>query len=444
MNKFLILIGVAFFVGFFTLLHGQKALVIPKEQLNDQVEIGINEALNNSEVINAFLIKSKGNRIQLPPGQFLIGSSIIIPSETTLSGSDEGSSIWIHKDFKPGIAYFLNESFNLGNTKNDHHIILEDLTIHGELHSSVAGNTMGVFFNKVNNSVIRSLTMYQIKNEAIRIHSSMPNVSAQNNVVEKCFINKRGLRSKGIMLSSYTNDPLNENKSPAVVNDFIVKESTIIGGDHGIILFNVKNGLIEGNQCIASVERGIILSPTVSNVIISENIVDSAGSTGIHLAYNAKDITIQKNRVTNSLMDMSGRGFEGQGIKAYAGFNNIRIIDNVCIGNATDGIALEGGGEGSNFLISGNLLENNKRNGIRVWAGEISICKGGDITFGTIGDNRIEGNLEEPIFIGSDNYGKNKVRKTKVLADNKLVPAKGKLKVKQEYSAPSNKVYRGS
>jgi parallel beta-helix repeat protein len=286
--------------------------------------------------------------------------------------------------------------------------------------------------------------MYQIKNEAIRIHSSMPNVSAQNNVVEKCFINKRGLRSKGIMLSSYTNDPLNENKSPAVVNDFIVKESTIIGGDHGIILFNVKNGLIEGNQCIASVERGIILSPTVSNVIISENIVDSAGSTGIHLAYNAKDITIQKNRVTNSLMDMSGRGFEGQGIKAYAGFNNIRIIDNVCIGNATDGIALEGGGEGSNFLISGNLLENNKRNGIRVWAGEISICKGGDITFGTIGDNRIEGNLEEPIFIGSDNYGKNKVRKTKVLADNKLVPAKGKLKVKQEYSAPSNKVYRGS
>lgn len=418
----------------------QRLSILPLEQLLENTSISMREAERNSKVINEFLSKNRGANIMLPPGQFVIGSPIIIPAETALSGNEGGTSIWIHKEFKPEIAYFLNESYSLGTPKSDQKIILENLNIYGQLHAPFAENTMGVFFNKVNNSIVRNLNMYHIKNEAIRVHSSMPNVTAQNNLVEACFIDKRGYRSKGIMISSYTSDPLNESKSPAVVNDFTVRNCKIIGADHGIILFNVKNGLIKGNTCIANVERGIILSPTVSNITISENTVDSAGSTGIHLAYNAKDITIERNRVTNSLKDMSGQGFEGQGIKAYAGFNNIKIIDNVCIGNATDGIALEGGGTGSVFIISGNLLENNKRNGIRLWAGEISIKKGGDITSGTIEKNRIEGNLEEPIFIGSDNRGKNRVRKIKVLKNNVMVPKKGKSTIRQEFPDRSNTI----
>jgi hypothetical protein len=415
---------------------------LSSSSLTTGLTASVTEAQRNSEVINSFLKENHGNMVQLPPYDFLIAAPIIIPSKTGLSGSELGTSIWIHKDSKPNIAYFLNESFNLGTTNSDEKITLENLTIHGELHAPFAENTMGIFFNKVNKSIVRNLNLYGIKNEAIRFHSSMANVTAQNNMVEKCLIDKRSFNSKGIMFSSYTSDLLNENKSPAVVSNFTIRYCKIIGADHAIILFNVKDGQLLENECIASFQRGIILSPTVSNVTISRNIIDSAGSTGIHLAYNATKITIEKNKVTNTLKDMSGKGFEGQGIKAYAGFNNVRILENVCIANATDGIALEGGGAGKDFTISGNFLAKNKRNGIRLWAGDVSIGKGGDILSGTIQKNEIKGNLDDAIFLGSENKGQNKVKQVTVLADNIITPVKGKSNIKEDYPDSSNKIQK--
>jgi hypothetical protein len=160
------------------------------------------------------------------------------------------------------------------------------------------------------------------------------------------------------------------------------------------------------------------------------------------MAYYAKNITITGNTVSNSLKDMSGVGIEGQGIKAYAGFKNIKIINNISSGNATDGIALEGGGNGEEFIIKGNRITGNHRNGIRLWAGEITMKIGGDIQYGSIENNIVESNDNEPVFIGSDNKGKNRVKNIKITRSNSFKAKAGQQNIIQEYSHNSNSILK--
>lgn len=428
----------------FTVLFcfSQNIVQIPSDKLTAGQMVSLEVAVANTKVINGYLneYKSKKTRVQLPAGIFSIGSQIQIPSNTTLSGKGEETILSIHKNFSGETSYIVNVNYGLGTYDTDTGVGIEQLIVDGTANLPQANTLMGIFFNKVSQSKITGVMVKGVLNEAIRIHSNVPGVKALNNAITNCTVDKRGLRSKCIMVSSFTEDGKNETKSPALVIGVDVINNKVTGGDHGIIFFNVRSGNIEGNTCISQFERGIILSPTVIDVLIKGNNVDSSGSTGIHLAYGAENITIEKNKVTNSLRDMSGVGIEGQGIKAYAGFKNIKIINNTCINNATDGIALEGGGNGSGFEISGNTLIGNKRNGIRLWAGEITINKGGDISGGTIQRNTVEENMEEPIFLGSDNNGVNRVKKTTISKNNILKNKNGKELIKQEFSDKSNSV----
>lgn len=422
----------------------QSLVLIPASSLTPGHNVSIEEAKGNASVINRFLMEQKGRnaRIQLPSGIFSIGSQVQIPSHTTLSGQGEKTVLSIHANFNGEHSYIVNANYNLGTYDTDVAVGLEQLTVDGTPNLKNANVLMGIFFNKVSQSRISSINVYGVLNEAIRIHSNVPGVEALNNSITNCVVDKRGLGSRCIMVSSYTPDGTNEGKAPALTRGIDVINCKVTGGDHGIMFFNVMSGRIEGNTCVSQLHRGIILSPTVTDVLIRNNRVDSAGSTGIHLAYGVENIFIEGNMVTNSIRDMSGIGIEGQGIKAYAGFKNVKIINNTCLNNATDGIALEGGGDGIMFEISGNTLKDNNRNGIRLWAGEISIKKGGDISGGTIQGNLIEGNLEEPIFMGSDNRGLNKVKKTTISKNNVLISKGGKKTIRQEFSHRSNSVLK--
>lgn len=423
-------------------ISAQKIIEIPVKSLLQGQNVPIEYSLSNAKVINEYLQRFKGKniKIQLPAGTYSVGTQIQIPSNTTLSGKGNETVISIHMNFSGTQSYIVNSNYNLGTYDINKGVCIENLIVDCRPNINNARDLMCIFFNKVSDSKISNITIYGALNEAIRIHSNVPGVKAINNSIINCTVDKRGLNAQCIMVSSFTGDGKNESKSPALVIGVNVINCKVTGGDHGIMFFNVKSGIIEGNTCTAQNERGIILSPSVSDVLIKGNKVDSSGSTGIHLAYGAENVTIEANKVTNSVRDMSGVGIEGQGIKAYAGFNNIKIINNICINNATDGIALEGGGNGTGFLISGNSAIGNKRNGIRLWAGEITIQKGGDISEGTIQGNIIEENNDEPIFIGSDNNGLNKVKKTIITKTNVLKGKNGKDMIKQEFSDKSNSI----
>lgn len=443
MKKFLISQLISL-MGICINLQGQPITISLKGRLSEGNQADIITANSNTDTINKYLMEHKGKvaKIILPEGSYFIGKPIMVPSNFTLAGAGKKTILKVHKDFSGSQAYILNQHYSLGNYERDSSISLEDFVLDATAHAPNAGRIMGIFLNKVSHTTLRRLELNGIQNEGIYIRSHYSEIEIRDHTIEGCRVNKRGTPSKCIILASATDDGANTSNRPAVVSDFKVLNNELIGGAHGICLFNVKNGQVEGNTCRVQLERGIILSPTVSNITLYKNRVDSAGSTGIHLAYHTKNITIEENTVTNSQKDMSGVGTEGQGIKAYAGFENIKIKNNTCIGNATDGIALEGGGRGENFEIVGNTVKGNNRNGIRLWAGEITIQKGGDISGGRITGNIAEENKMAPLFIGSDNKGKNQVRNTEVSSNNQFKAISGQQKVVVEYKNSSNKIPR--
>jgi hypothetical protein len=115
---------------------------------------------------------------------------------------------------------------------------------------------------------------------------------------------------------------------------------------------------------------------------------------------------IASNIVSHTQKDASGLGFEGQGIKAYAGFRDLIIMGNQVSSNSTDGIALEGGGESRDFVISNNISVGNGRDGIRIYAGQISLGMPHDIANGSVTGNVCRNNRESGIRMGTDHPSK--------------------------------------
>lgn len=400
-------------------------------------------ANNNTIKFNKTLKEFGGNKrvFILPKGIIWVNSSIHIPSNTSLTGNKSGvsfiamSPIFINSE--EGVLE--NEHYNLGSTASDSFINVSNLTISGNGVQPLKGQPRGIFFNKVKNIIIKNISVFNTVLEGIRIDCSYPNTTSKNILIEKCRIERRGFTLPDIMFRSITDDPFNSTNVQPQISKGIVRNNITIGGNHGIAIFNSKYISVTGNRCIANTHRGIIISPGGEDILISKNKVDSAGSTGIHLAFNVKNIRIENNYVSNTVADMSGLGQEGQGIKAYAGFTNVIIVKNTCINNATDGIALEGGAEGVGFFIRNNICNNNKRNGIRICAGGIHLKKPADLSKGLIENNHIKNNIEEAIFVGSDNGGLSRV-KNLVVQNNIILNKSGKKKFKIEFTDNSIKV----
>lgn len=400
-------------------------------------------AISTTKRLNQLLAQYGGKNatIVLPAGRIWINEPLHIPSRTRLTGHSKGSIIAIAPQFAASEEGFLeNENYNLGNLKTDSLITLDNFTIEGDSVVPVKGQPRGVFLNKVSNATIRNLTILRTILEGIRIDCSHPKIQVKHILIEGCTVERRGLILQNIILRSYTEDPFNsQNLAPCIVG-VVIQNNLSIGGFHGIAAFNSKNIVIRNNTCISNAHRGIIASPTAEDFIIKKNRVDSAGSTGIHIAYYSKNVFIDSNVISNTIADMSGKGGEGQCIKAYMGFSNIKITNNICRGAATDGIALEGGGSGDQFLVSGNTCENNKRNGVRIWAGKLYFQKGFDIQNGNVTKNKLANNGEEGVFIGSDNNGISVVRKVTVKG-NKIKARAGKKKFRIDFIDKSIKVY---
>lgn len=387
-------------------------------------------ATKNVKAINEILKVNAGKSkiFMLPAGKVWINASLFIPDHTTIAGDDGGSEIIIGNpkgDFTEGIL--VNEDYNLGNAKMNHDISLVNFTLNGNNLDRGEKFVRGIFFNKVSKVFIHKLTVLNTTQEGIRVDLNDLGATAENIEISDCFVSRRNYKDANIMVRSIMNDGANSAFWPSKVKNAVIKNNYSEGGVYGICLSNVTNVQATNNTCIANFWRGIIVSPTCSDIIIRKNKIDSAGSTGIHIAYYGKNITIDSNIVSNTLQDMSGKGYEGQGIKCYVGFTNLSITNNTSFNNATDGIAIEGGADGQMFLIENNVLTNNKRHGIRLLSGPFITGKGGNINGGKIKNNTASGNKNDAFSFTSED--KKYTIKDVSLSNNKLTNAKGFRKI---------------
>jgi parallel beta-helix repeat protein len=295
-----------------------------------------------------------------------------------------------------------NRNAYMGDVKTDTGIRIIGGTIDGNSEVPSSGENRGIFLCKSSQSVIENVTVKDTIREGIRIHSIDEKGHSDHSVVRFCNVIRRQATVENILISTHLDDPKNRTGKVAATRYARVEGCYSSGGSHGIAFSNVRFAVAVNNVCEGNTHRGIILSPTCEDCLVTGNIVVNAGSTGIHLAYNSKRCVISNNIVRGTVADGSKFGIEGQGIKAYAGFLNLIITGNQVSSNATDGIALEGGGESKDYIISNNISSLNKRDGIRIFAGNITLGKSYDISNGAISGNICNENRESGIRLGTD------------------------------------------
>jgi hypothetical protein len=404
-------------------IHLEKNLVVSNT-------FNRHDADRNVISFNTVLKKSANTRtvFKLPRGKIWITSSLFIPDNTNLVGHEGGSEFILNDgagDYTEGII--VNENVSLANDKMNSNIQLYNFTINGNHVERKDKSVRGIFFNKVSNLAIKKLIVLNTKQEGIRVDVNNLNAESRNIEISDCYVSRRDYKDANIILRSIMNDGSNSEGWPSKVSNAVIKNNISIGGVYGVCLSNVSNVKVANNTCTANFWRGIIISPTCSDIMVKKNRIDSAGSTGIHIAFYGRNITIDSNTVSNTLQDMSGKGYEGQGIKFYVGFDKITITNNYCYNNATDGIALEGGADGKNFLIEKNTVANNRRNGIRLLSGPFVIKKGGSIRQGRIINNVAIDNKSDAISFASED--KNHTIEGVTVKKNKLKATKGVKKI---------------
>jgi len=360
----------------------------------DDDAVTINVALDNAA--------AKGvDTVYVAEGTWDVAKSIKIPSNTTLLLSNN-AILRLKPGAKLEYGIVTNRNATMANFKTDTGVRMIGGTIDGKGIISPSGNHMGIFLGKCSNSVIENVTVLDTGGEGIRIHSSGANGISEENLIRSCRVIRKRNVVENIMLSTHVENPRKYKANPPYTRYCRVENCYSKGGTHGIAFFNVHSCEAVGNRCEDNVHRGIIVGPGCSDCIIIRNIVTRAGSTGIHLAYDSVRCVIANNIVSHTQRDASGIGQEGQGIKAYAGFRDLIITGNQVSSNATDGIALEGGGESSDFVISNNISTGNRRDGIRIYAGKITLEAAHDISHGSVTGNICRNNRESGIRMGTD------------------------------------------
>lgn len=139
------------------------------------------------------------------------------------------------------------------------------------------------------------------------------------------------------------------------------------GGISGIVLDNVKNGMLRNNICSNNDWSGIRLL-TASDNIISDNTCPN-NFYGVFL-WMSSDNTIEKNTCSNN---------RGYGVSQYTSNDNI-IKENSCVNNGYYGVFLYGSNE--------NTIERNTCSNTKFYAGiYLSLSKDNTISANTCSNN---------------------------------------------------------
>lgn len=292
---------------------------------------------------------------QLEGKTYRVSNQLVLRTGVTVQGSDRHISVVKLADgWNVAEGIFVNEpgASDFG---------LFRCVIDGNRERRTTGWGRGVFFRNATQVRVEQVSVLNTFRENLRYDADVV-----DGLIDRCVLRN----GDGIFLRSVTNDPSNSADQPPtcmrhrITNNYIASPKI-----SGIICFNVKDILIQGNTIQDAAEhRGINCSPTSTDVVIANNQVYNAYSTGIHVANRCKRVHIVGNQVRGTIRDGSGIGNEGQGIKCYVGCEDITIAGNVCTQNFNDGIAVMPGAR--RVTIVGNRCLSNRRDGIRVHAGD--------------------------------------------------------------------------
>ena len=339
-------------------------------------------------------IQTRNNHLHIPEGTYLVTRGFNLTDGFHVYGDGDKSLIKLETNLPPRTSNITQGAILMGTPQTNDvgypnsdlpnkGILIENLSIDTQRPADnldATGNSFpmmgGILIYNAVNCTIKNVKISNPWIWGISISCNYDSTEdVTNNTIEDCKVEltpnwydtPNNPRWKppliGIQLTSYvknygaTNNGAlnnltrdNEDYLPSRVYGNTIKNCYISNGSHGISLSNVKQNNIIGNQIKGCSNRGIIMTSTSDENIISENRVSDIGSTGIHLAYNCNSNQILKNNVSNITC------CEGDGIKTYINCNYNVIKENVVTNFAVTGIRVA-------HVADNNVISDNKING---------------------------------------------------------------------------------
>ena len=267
---------------------------------------------DNSTLINLCL--SKCNTVIVPEGEFPINNSVIIPSNTSLIGTNENESV---------IKAIADKSFDLIQLNNNEYATLKDICIDGDIYIgdspsptdySINGITLDYTdsidsFNRIENVEVKNCT-----NNGIFIKKQkegiFKNISIHNC---GCGINIKSTDSKFTDITSYWNNIVSINGSDTLGHGIYIQQNSNSNkfvnckahSNHGIgVLCRGSYNNITNLEAQDNLKHGIELYNCNDNNLVaitsSTNSQESNTYNEIYLE-GVKDCYIQGNTVTRDV-----------------------------------------------------------------------------------------------------------------------------------------------
>ncbi len=249
-----------------------------------------------------------GGTVYLSEGTYFLDSSIVIPSNITLSGAGAASVVTVGNGFDASIPLVVNSNPTSGNSN----ITIHDLTFHGNRDNLISSNEItAVSLTNVGSgsgatastgAIVRNNTFTHLRGDAVVALNSH-----NSHMHHNAFINSA---SRGVNLDTSANNRVTDNsfngvtmaiRMAAATHSFISNNSIDGSSDtNGAIEMQTASSFntIIGNSLKNNTSHSLRLATSSSNLISNNLFMDNGGTGANHTIWivgNSDDNTISRN-----------------------------------------------------------------------------------------------------------------------------------------------------
>ncbi|MCA9324613.1 right-handed parallel beta-helix repeat-containing protein [Candidatus Saccharibacteria bacterium] len=325
----------------------------------DAADTVVDGTADESE-INTALTAAAGGVVYLMPGTYNISSSVLVPSNTTLSGSGNNTVLFIPNSTSTNYAVISNSDTSGGNNN----IVIASLKINGN-RTNVTGTNQGIKFTKVGSGsgattitggVVREVTVVNASDIGIQLATSNNNTLTSNTILNSA--------SYGVGLTASNYNSFTGNTSSNNVNHNFrlaststyntLKNNTAMGSTSGsgFYVTSSDNNRLEGNNASSNTTTGFTITGSSQNTLTG-NTSNSNTTAGFTVSTSA-----EANTLTGNVS--AGNGTAGFYVSTSATRN--LFSNNVSRTNTAAGFNIQA--DGNN--VTGNLISGNVQQGIIV------------------------------------------------------------------------------
>lgn len=349
----------------------------------DYVVSSADEAAGNADVaIQAAIasIPANGGSVYLMEGTYTIDTGLTLSSNTTFTGAGRNLTI-----LKLKSAY--NANINLFNIDSGftyrNNIVIKDLTIDGNKANQTAGTQYGIYTYRLGNQTTTTvgLSVSNVYIKDMRSNGMFIEQSANSKISNSYFMTNGGAgiyENSSSSRNSFTNNTSRENGGIGIDSEGsydIISDNFSQGNtSHGIDTYG-SSAQITSNMVTNN--GGVGINSTGTEAVITANTINSNTSRGLVIDQNAK--------VTDNVIQSNG----SSGIYTQYLNNAATISNNTIRLNTGNGIDFNRGG--SNSSITGNTIESNTAAGIDIHGYLYQLVSGNVISSNYIGSNATYG-----------------------------------------------------